>query len=318
MSSTIPEDGANGPSLSQRFDEAFKRFQAIEDEEQEYLDDLTHDLRILAHEVEKLSLYSVNEEFDDIHTFDLKYMLVPGLLGLTLFQCRNMDERKRCLENGIVASHVFLSRTRRYKLLDDVDTSEEAEKDQGKKRDIKIARHKELKKLTEKVNYLFSRKKDLCGDEYNWGKAGALDEEAERDLMLALIRRTAITILNNVPLAEEEIPLLEMRSGIREGTIAAPTPAKNTRKPWCVKIKDPTELRQMYLDQVFQPDINMPTIPLSVAVDQEIEEALELRARQDAPKPELTEEEQEYKDRNWDDWKEDNPKGSGNTMANIG
>eukprot|EP00397_Hematodinium_sp_SG-2012_P061906 GEMP01082728.1.p1 GENE.GEMP01082728.1~~GEMP01082728.1.p1 ORF type:complete len:204 (+),score=67.03 GEMP01082728.1:409-1020(+) len=198
-----------------------------------------------------------------------------------------------------------------------VEPEEEVETtDAGKQRMKKIERLKFKKTLDAKVAYMLQRKKELCGEEYNWGAAGGLDEEMEREFILALLQRQGIEAIDGVRMAEMELPLLETHIGIKEGT-RDPPKAEPAGKPWVVKIKDPADLRKMYMDQVFQPDILMPTIPLSVAIDSEMKEALELAERQNRPKPELTEDEELMRQRDWDDWKDENPKGSGNKMNNV-
>jgi len=300
-------------TLPELFQRVFQQTVKIQDTTQEVRDDLRMECRSLASEVEKLNLFSVNEEVDDIHTNDLKYLLVPALLGRILTECTDMERRYDHLKQSIVAYQVFLSRARRFKFAPE---EEDNITDAGKLRMRKIERLKFSKTLDAKIVYLLERKKELCGEEYNWGTAGALDEEKERELIISLTQRTAIEAIDNIASAESELPLLEMRRGIQEGLIPAPK-KEEPMKPWIVSIKDPTELRRMYMEQVFQPDILMPTISIADAADFELEQALELAEKQNRPKPVLTEEEEDMKKRNWDDWKDDNPKGWGNKQTNI-
>merc|ERR1719329_1949074 len=113
-------------------------------------------------------------------------------------------------------------------------------------------------------------------------------------------------------------------------------------KPWCVRIQDKAELQRLFLEQVFQPDIPMPTMSLAEAADIEMEEAREKQREKDeaqwrqqseevgtyggdrwwdgdryGSKEDYEDEKKTYKDRDWDDWKDEHPYGSGNKKGNI-
>lgn len=86
--------------------------------------------------------------------------------------------------------------------------------------------------------------------------------------------------------------------------------------------------RETIRSQVFQPGYALPTMSLAEYADQELKDALERQERQnnepDLPKryeqleqkgledDDALVEEAVYRDRSWDDWKDANPKGSGN------
>ncbi|KAH8584109.1 uncharacterized protein ELE39_000397 [Cryptosporidium sp. chipmunk genotype I] len=90
--------------------------------------------------------------------------------------------------------------------------------------------------------------------------------------------------------------------------------------------------RENYYSRVFGPSHTLPTISIAEAADMELKEALEQEktsniARKNKEERDQIihdkeyskeEEEDELKARSWDDWKDLNPKGHGNTIRNCG
>ncbi|OII72230.1 uncharacterized protein cubi_01563 [Cryptosporidium ubiquitum] len=90
--------------------------------------------------------------------------------------------------------------------------------------------------------------------------------------------------------------------------------------------------REQFYSKVFGPSHTLPTISIAEAADMELKEALEQEksssiARQKKEERDQIlhdkeyskeEEEDEIKARSWDDWKDLNPKGHGNTIGNRG
>ena len=96
--------------------------------------------------------------------------------------------------------------------------------------------------------------------------------------------------------------------------------------------------REEIRSKVFQPGWNQPTMSLEELGDREYQEAMEREARQKQAEAEQVHQPKKYEDlvrdglednaelvdasakldRDWDDWKDQNPRGSGNKMANRG
>eukprot|EP00931_Biecheleriopsis_adriatica_P105183 TRINITY_DN79752_c0_g1_i1.p1 TRINITY_DN79752_c0_g1~~TRINITY_DN79752_c0_g1_i1.p1 ORF type:complete len:412 (+),score=122.00 TRINITY_DN79752_c0_g1_i1:99-1238(+) len=335
-------------SLAQEFYDAYKAFSLAlrsdsETPEQKELDALLSQLKGIAYHVMKLRLFSPNEELDDINTTDLKYLLVPYLLAEVTAATRDIEDRIAALRRALLYWRAFAADCHRLKVAhaDDIraiDRSPEDALDPASKRDEKIARYKRTKELDEKVAYLFAKKKEGSGDEYLWGAGSAFDEEMERDLVLALLRRAVSSVPDSITSAEQELPMLEMmmaRGGPGKGPKQPPPPAE---KPFIVRIQDRAELERIYRDMVFQCPHALPTITLEEAADadmaemqaREAEKAERERYREAeeadrwwhgdryGAKEEADEEQKLYKDRDFDAFKDDNPWGSGNKMANIG
>mmetsp|Transcript_118188 Transcript_118188/g.294845 ORF Transcript_118188/g.294845 Transcript_118188/m.294845 type:complete len:375 (+) Transcript_118188:55-1179(+) len=334
--------------LSHEYYDAYKAVKGFlsadtEPPQQSDLDELSGKLKAIARRVGQLRLFSPNEELDDVSTADLKFLLVPSLIGDVLAATRDFSERARALRQALVCWRGFAADCQRLGIAhrDDaraIDRNPEDALDPATKRDEKIARHKRAKELDEQVAYLFKKKREVFGDEFHWGHGGAFDEDMERDLILKLLGRAVASAAEEIASAEQELPLLEMMAA--RGGPGAPPPQRPppAEKPFIVKIQDKAECMRLYKDMVFQCPYQLPTMTLAEAADIEMEEMREReerkatqergrRAEEDdrwfhgdryGSKEEDEEEKKIYKDRDWDDWKDEHPWGSGNKMANIG
>mmetsp|Transcript_43694 Transcript_43694/g.103135 ORF Transcript_43694/g.103135 Transcript_43694/m.103135 type:complete len:360 (-) Transcript_43694:147-1226(-) len=349
-----PADGdiaseMDGEQLSKSYYTAYKRYSELLGEgadipSQEKLDELFALLKSIAWRARELHLFSPNEELDDINTTDLKFLLVPFLMAETVAATRDMERRLDELRKALVFWQAFCADCERLQVADaeDVKALNRDPQDkptQAQKREEKIARYKRCKELDEQVSRLFERKKELKGDEWSWGASGGFDEESERDLIIALLKRSVSRCVEQIALTQEELPMLEIMAA--RGGPDAPPPKREKppldSKPWCIRIQDKAELQKLYLEQVFQPDIPMPTISIAEAAEAEIQEMQEREQREKdfnfrqqyaehtrwyggdryGSQEQYEDEQKDYKDRSWDDWKDENPRGSGNKMANV-
>merc|ERR1719316_492562 len=117
------------------------------------------------------------------------------------------------------------------------------------------------------------------------------------------------------------------------GPTAAPAEVRRSGGPTVLHIKDSATAREMYMQQVFQPDIPLPTMSLAEFARLEMEECQrndKRRQQQEFDRAKaihdlgeetvvkMHDEHEEAKARSWDDWKDENPRGSGNKMRNVG
>jgi len=82
-------------TLSTHFNDLWKKYSLIEDlpnENQQQLNECIAQARHLMASVEQLDLYSENEDFEEIATSDIKFLLLPALLG-KLHQLRTVKDR---------------------------------------------------------------------------------------------------------------------------------------------------------------------------------------------------------------------------------
>lgn len=334
--------------VAHEFYDAFKacrNIQKAEGEEpptQGELDDLATKLKAIALRVGQLRLFSPNEELDDIGTADLKFLLVPSLLGMVLGATRDLEPRPRALRQALVCWRGFAADCGRLGVAhrDDmrcIDRDGEESLDAMSKRDEKIARYKRSKELDEKCAYLFGKKREVLGDEFHWGHGSGFDEDMERELVLALLGRAVAQAAEDIGSAEQELPLLDMmaaRGGPGKGKREPPPAAE---KPWVVRIQDKAECHRLYKEMVFQCPYEQPTVSLEEYADHEMAQmraqkeakhASEQRCRADdddrwlcgdrqGAREAAEEEQKTYKDRDWDDWKDEHPFGSGNKNHNC-
>jgi immunoglobulin-binding protein 1 len=306
---------------------------------------LVDKLKAIAWHVDQLRLFSPNEELDDINTSDLKFLLVTFLLAETVAAEQDMEKRLGAVKTAMVFWKMFGQHCERLGVAHADDLAALARCDeeslpQAKKREEKIARFRRSKEFDDKCAYYFAKKKRDVGDEFQWGSyGGTFDEEMERELILSLLRSSVIKSLENLGSAQRELPMLEMLAA-RGGLNAPPpkVPPPEPTEPWIMRIRNKAELDQLYRQQVFQPSIPLPTMTLAEAAEYEM---ADMRRRQEleeqkkrASAAEVTERwfdgdrygaQEDFEDelkadkaRDWDDWKDDNPKGSGNRMANVG
>eukprot|EP00428_Durinskia_dybowskii_P019387 CAMPEP_0170208582 /NCGR_PEP_ID=MMETSP0116_2-20130129/3877_1 /TAXON_ID=400756 /ORGANISM="Durinskia baltica, Strain CSIRO CS-38" /LENGTH=380 /DNA_ID=CAMNT_0010459057 /DNA_START=57 /DNA_END=1199 /DNA_ORIENTATION=- len=334
--------------LAHAFYDAYKSARNIGSAEQPPsqgdIEALTRKLKAIAVRVAQLRLFSPNEELDDISTADLKFLLVPYLLAEVLGATRDTNERLQALRQALVFWRAFAADCQRLGVahrddLRSIDRPPEEAPDLATKRDEKIARYKRSKELDEKIQWLFAKKRQCFGDEFQWGHGAGFDEDMERDLILALLGRAVAASAESIASAEQEIPLLEMmmaRGGQGKGSLwKRPPPSE---KPFIVKIQDKAECMRLYKEMVFQCPYVLPTMTLQECADIEMQQARERQERQVTAQREQRAEEDDrwfhgdrygakeddeeerkvYKDRDWDDWKDDHPWGSGNKMANLG
>mmetsp|Transcript_28015 Transcript_28015/g.64660 ORF Transcript_28015/g.64660 Transcript_28015/m.64660 type:complete len:357 (+) Transcript_28015:67-1137(+) len=345
----LPTAEMDTEQLSKAFYDGYKTYNQLLGEGadipgQENLDELFALLKSIAWRARELHLFSPNEELDDINTTDLKYMLVPFLMAETVGATRDMSRRLDELRRALMFWQAFAADCERLGISNEDDVkalnrSPDEKPNATQKRDEKIARYKRSKELDAQVARLFDRKRELVGDEWAWGTSGGFDEESERELILSLLQRAVSRCVENIAFAEEELPMLEIMAA-RGGPDAPPLPKERPpvdAKPWCIRLQDKAELQKLYLQQVFQPDIPMPTISIAEAAEAEIAEMQEREQREKdftfrqqyrehemwyggdryGSQEHFEEEQKGYKDRSWDDWKDEHPRGMGNKMANV-
>merc|ERR1719330_908983 len=137
--------------LSHQFYDAYKLYQKLLKSEdappsQADLDGLAGMLKAIARRVGQLRLFSPNEELDDVSTADLKFLLLPHMLGDTVAATRDMANRPAALRQSLVFWRGFAADCQRLKIAHDedsraIDRGPEDATDAMTKRDEKIARY---------------------------------------------------------------------------------------------------------------------------------------------------------------------------------
>lgn len=240
-----------------------------------------------------------------------------------------------------------------HELMEEVDISKPMA---APSRDSKIAKFKagqQVKKEMEHLKALRERRQrfDLDADE----EVDGHDEESlDRDVALKELAMHKIDALDNWSQTKRELPMVEMMAKMEEerrGTDSHRGSAANqdqrprpSGKPLQVTriTKDAVGQLQIKREEVrskvFRPGWNQPTMSLEELGEREYREAVEREERQKQAETEQAKQPRRYEDllrdgmednaelvdasatldRNWDDFKDENPRGSGNKHAMRG
>ncbi|KIW64598.1 hypothetical protein PV04_09521 [Phialophora macrospora] len=316
------------------------------------LQSIIHSLELCRQLIQQLSLFSTNEEVEDISTQDLQYLTVDHLLAEIKIKAYGADRLSSLREAGDLFEK-FLTQLDHYSLLAAsdrklyeryleqkasfriVETNSAEEK-----RKIKIARFQDEKSLKQKLQYL-----------RNESQKANVDDEIIRSLHLADIALRVNNTFSSLDMISQEMDILSQMHNIepiRPDPVLpdqrAPTrpanyserldgpatmaglgrrggpllsPSGKPLQPFTLTDKR-TQLRQ----GVFRPGHSLPTMSIDEYLDEERRRGgiIDGGGNADAPQPEPDEDNMDAVDaatmkaREWDEFVEANPKGAGNTL----
>uniref|UniRef100_UPI00398E6A48 immunoglobulin-binding protein 1 n=1 Tax=Pristiophorus japonicus TaxID=55135 RepID=UPI00398E6A48 len=284
--------------------------------------------------VNQLDLFSRNEELEEIATADIKYLLLPVLLGALTMKLGNSAKRLEHVQKAQVYFMDFLKRCKDYNVMtfefpQTVENNEESNKacvlpsspaicsqpsliSMATKRQAKIERYN-LKKETEAK--LKEIKSIIC--------SGKADDEQTRKFYLLHLQRWISTSLEEIESIDQEIQILKRMEGTKRPQATRPQrpplqPFILTRDAVQAKVVGagypslPTMTVDEWYDQRKKQDA-LPDqgIPRSHPGDQENQE-------QEAENDNEADDEQALRiAREKDDWKDTHRRGYGNRQ-NMG
>ncbi|KAL6255023.1 hypothetical protein P5V15_013357 [Pogonomyrmex californicus] len=214
------EKEKNDPPLSELFDNAFELFNSINNTQEpinsskvQY--DIKRAMRMFEDATRLVSvvdMFSNNETFEEIATENLKYFLLPALLGKLTMKICNIDDRMHLIKVAEIYFIDFLKRLKVYGLtnveIPEINLTEEKEIKDVKKstmledmvirRNIKLQRYKQEKDLE---SHLDTLKKNL--DNPN------IDDEIKREYFITLLRLYAVQIIDELNFLNTEKTILE-------------------------------------------------------------------------------------------------------------
>ncbi|CAN7981294.1 unnamed protein product [Ixodes pacificus] len=354
-------DASDISSLNEHFDKGFREFSIIERSSesannktyQDQVAEATKHLECATHLVNQCSLFSGNEEIDEVATAHLKFLLLPALLGSLSQKCVGGD-RSEILRLSEVYFRDFLHRCRQYGLTS--HETAEAKEDDGTGDDASTKTRNSGKESTENLLAACRRRQEKI-QRFEQQKAMEerqtqlrellqspnVDDELVREYYLVLLRYWVNNAIEELRSIEEEKPILQYMAQVKaEGAQSRRAPVPQRSQPLRPIIITKNELQK----QVY--GVGYPSIP-SMTVDEFYAKRYPEHARQEgagnAVKPwslqdwaadpekasrELEEEdaqkekllEEDDKDaltylRSMDDWKDENKRGSGN-RKNMG
>ncbi|TKX27680.1 hypothetical protein C1H76_0106 [Elsinoe australis] len=297
---------------------------------------------------DQVSLFSSNETLDDVSSNDIQYFLLRyNLADLTLK--RIGGDRKAILKHAQASICAFLKQLDSYdmlsksdallleRLLESPDTfSIVSSSDPSAKRETKIRRFKEEKELKQRLDFLQTK------------SAASQDDELSRTLYLQQVNFAVHQAFQTLESIVQELHILSLmpsapppstdtnandaRDRARQGDgyserldsqlsagLRGPLLDSKGRpmRPFTLLGK-----RQEFQQGVFRPDHSLPTMSIDEYLEEERRRGgiIEGGGPQSGLQPEPDEDDLEKADaetmkaRAWDDFKDDNPKGAGNTL----
>ncbi|KAI9030722.1 TAP42-like protein [Phycomyces nitens] len=294
--------------------------------------------------VTRLAIFSSNEFLDDINANDLRFLLIPAYLGELILKQTNGDRRK-ILIDAKDAFHRFLATCQEHQLIQKQDMADLEASLEDKKRAIpaaqqrneKIARYRREKAAREKLIQL--RDRLLLSESRQTKDPEEDDDDVEREIVVALIDIHILKSLEHLHAIHQEMMMVKEMEAMQD--IRMQKPGQSTTeddrvptglnsawgrdKPLLSKEGRPlqpfviTNKRQQLADQVFRPGHNLPTMTIDEYLQQEMEQGNIISGGGKEPEKQEVDDEDEaavdaetIKQRNWDEFKEANPKGWGN------
>ncbi|KAK9917919.1 hypothetical protein WJX75_009572 [Coccomyxa subellipsoidea] len=330
MAVTNDEDLAL-PALFQKCWDADENTETLTDAQ---LEEAVRWLQSCSRMVATLGLFSSNEQAEDIATADLKYLLVSYLWGDLLSRSRTQDIQKRAelLNDASQLLRGFLEQCNEYGLLGSneravlLEAQGQGLLDPATRRTQKIAHIRLEKAAKAKLDAL--RMQDLRSKRLRELEAeegsGSADEEFERDVWLTQIHLRTLKAANLLGSLKQEIELLNHAASLPEDLRVRPAqapPAELMEKLRSAAAALSMGSAQQMRASVFRPSHNLPTVTLAEQADREIaaaQRAAEAQARAEAQRARAEAEDKDtevetLRQRAWDDWKDDNPRGAGNS-----
>ncbi|KAL2840997.1 TAP42-like protein [Aspergillus pseudoustus] len=300
-----------------------------------------------------LSMFSSNELLEDISTSDLPYLTVEYLIAELLQRSYSAD-REATLQQVLQQFEAYLARLDDYALLNPKDKklyeryaanppsfSLTQTNDAATRRDVKITRFKEEKELKQRLEYLSENQHQLQSDEDNvrqlyLAEINLYTHQAFQSLDLLTQELSMLSMIRKMPprpeLSDENDERRRDRgsdanyserldppiSQLLQGGKFGPLLSKDGKPMQPFTLLDRrTQLR----DGVFRPGHNLPTMTIDEYIEEEHRRGNVLKGgEQSGQREEIDEDdfdkadEETRKAREWDEFKEANSRGSGNTL----
>ncbi|XP_074652952.1 immunoglobulin-binding protein 1-like [Tubulanus polymorphus] len=303
--------------------------------------------------VNEISLFSDNEEIDEISSNEIRYFLLPGLLAY--FTNKTIaDDRLEVVRKTRIYWMDFLRLCKSYGVVADSDVPAELNETDDEKmnktksnstrnsnrladaraasdrRQAKIERFKKQKQTQQRLAEL-----------YKQVQKGHVDEEVQRDYYLTLLNSWIDLASDELTSIDQEIPILEHMAKMKaDGTDLKPKAASDKpKKPFRPFILTKTDVQKRVFGAGYP---SLPTYSVEEFYEQQVQQGLmpgpeDVKAfaaqanggnrseRAAVEKDEIEKEQKIEKDdletltkaRQWDDWKDDHRRGWGN-RKNMG
>ncbi|KAL2829942.1 TAP42-like protein [Aspergillus cavernicola] len=300
-----------------------------------------------------LSMFSSNELLEDISTNDLPYLTVEYHIA-ELLQRSYSPDREATLQRALKQNEKYLARLEDYRFLNDKDRklyeryvanptsfSLTATNDAATRRDVKITRFREAKELKQRLEYLSESRQQLQSDEDDvrqlyMAEIKLYSHQAFQSLDLLAQELSMLSMIRNMPPKPEDSqgddargrnrgnaenyserldpPLAQLLRGGKLGPILSK--AGKPMQPFTL-----LDRRTQLQNGVFRSGHNLPTMTIDEYLEEEHKRGGVVKGGEESGRqPEVDEDdldkadEETLKARAWDEYKEANPRGSGNTL----
>ncbi|NXQ18805.1 IGBP1 protein, partial [Peucedramus taeniatus] len=331
----MAEAGAGGPRLAELLalgrrlwdeleasTESSSGAPAVQDKVRQGLDALQR----AAAMVTQLELFSENEELEEVASADLKFMLLPALLGALTLKQVDLSRRKEHLESAREHFLRFLKLCRNYGLGSfQLPPSSSGEEEAASPRDprqptlvamamsrkAKIERYKQKKELENKLASMSSSV-----------ESGTADEDQIREFYILQIQKWIGTSLEEIESIDQELVILKSRDAAKQAPAGPRGPSRQARTPMkpFILTRDAAQARvfgagypglpTMTVDDWYEQRRKQGIVSTPQRVPGASDE--EMQKQQQETEEEKDDEEALRKARDWDDWKDTHPRGYGN------
>ncbi|KAJ1345351.1 hypothetical protein BSLG_000864 [Batrachochytrium salamandrivorans] len=300
------------------------------------------------HKVESLSMFSTNEILEDINTADLRFLLVNAYLGEVVLQILSQD---RGVELTKAEGHFrnYLTQLEQYEILSKSDKqfllSElgQITLTADLRRNEKTQRFKMEKELKGRLQMLTEQLRlKGAANSASGDNAGDLDgDDVEREIVMATVQLMVLKSIASLRMIKDEREMLEFAKKRREaqqtmmasGSVDTENrvemaasrrrladytgPLMDTKgkplRPFVVRSQ-----RETVKEGVFRPGHNLPTMTIDEYLEREMERGNFLSGGTKRPEKYVAPdndndaiETEMYKARAFDEFKDDNPRGWG-------
>ncbi|KAJ1974803.1 Type 2A phosphatase-associated protein 42 [Dimargaris verticillata] len=292
--------------------------------------------------VEHLALFSANETIDDVTTAHLPYILVQAYLGQVVVRLAGQDRKSLLLRARAYYTH-FYHLCDDYGLVADEDKAhfkaieENISFNAARAREDNIARYKRQKETTQKLQTLEEKLTQAALNNQD-------PEDAQREHTLLLIDSHVQQCLQELQFIQDELKILAMRGAqpptsatdvdhdrldmdrdrgrLTERTGPLLSDKSQVRRPFVI-----TNKREELRAGVFKPSWRLPTMSVDQYLELERERGGIIEGGGQGPSEDNGEREAQLdadeqaqdaetmKQRQWDDFKDDNPRGWGNRQG---
>jgi len=294
--------------------------------------------------VNELSLFSINEDIDEVQTEQIKYMLMSAYLGY--LTCNNTHlPRRQAVTKAIMCYKDFLRLCKTYSVTDyNVDISVEEDEDEVENIRPAVARRQDTNAMSAQRNnkiQRFKEKKELQNKLKELRvqvEKDHVDDEVKRDFYITQLKQWANYAVDEIDSCALELQMLKHREELKKsGKDFMPNANANKRKPMRPFILTKSEAQKkvfgagypaiatMTVDEFYEQKVKEGSLSESVhgahgghsmqdwAANPEKD--AEDRDREEAEKEQKLEQEDDetiQRMRAMDEWKDDHRRGDGN------